>query len=103
MTKEKAETIRNIPLGKNKTLRSNNYCWWIARERHYKDKSGEQKVSYDRLSGYHVDVCGLLDSYIDREIKIAEIESLTELVDEVKKLRREIRKWVREGNLKEVK
>ena len=89
------EQTRTIPLGKNKFLRSNGLCYWIAQGRKSKGKDGEVKTSYTRVSGYHADFNHLIDSYIDHALLSAEIESLTEFGEEIRKLKREVKGWIK--------
>lgn len=88
-----------ISIGANRYLVSDENQYWIVHERK-NNKTGEPHDV--RLSGYHTKLDNLLDSYIDRHIRTSDIDSLKALDGEIKKLKRNIRKWIKEdlGELK---
>lgn len=87
-----------ISIGTNRFLVSDEHQYWIVQER--KGKDGKP---YDvRLSGYYTTISGVLESYTDRHIRRSDIDSLKALDRKIEKLKREIRKWVKDdlGELK---
>ena len=87
-----------VDLGKKKFLVSDGLSYWIVREQKPKKSDGDP---YDvRLSGYHLDLESLFDSYFDRTIMDSGAEDIEELGKAIKKVRAEIRKWIKE--IKEV-
>lgn len=88
-----------ISIGKNRYLVSDEYQYWIVQE-----KTSAKGEPYNiRLSGYCQDLGILLDSYIDRQIRQSDIDSLKALDNKINALKREIRKWIKEdlGELKD--
>ena len=82
-----------IRLGKKYWLNSDQFCYWITQD--VKIKKGNRTGSIDerRCSGYTATFEQCVDSFIDRQIKKAEIEQYTDLVKIITDLKKEVRSW----------
>jgi hypothetical protein len=82
-----------IRLGKKYWLNSDQFCYWITQD--VKIKEGKRAGSIDerRCSGYTATFEQCVDSFIDKQIKQAEITQYSELVKEIEKLKKEVRSW----------
>ena len=72
-------------------LNSDPYCYWISCE--VKSENAKKKVYDKRVSGYCTTLESAVHSYIDRQIMSSEAESLKELVEEVRKLKKTVKGW----------
>ena len=82
-----------IRLGKKYWLNSDQFCFWITQD--VKIKAGKKAGSIEerRCSGYTATFEQCVDSFIDRQIKKAEIAQYSELVKLITDLKKEIRSW----------
>ena len=82
-----------IRLGKKYWLNSDQFCYWITQD--VKIGKGNRAGSIDerRCSGYTATFEQCVDSFIDRQIKKAEIEQYTDLVKIITDLKKEVRSW----------
>lgn len=86
-----------ISIGKNRFIVSDEFQYWMVQE----CKSQKTGETYDkRISGFHVSLDNLINSYDDRHLKTSDIETLADFGKEIKKLQRENAKWwkaIKEG------
>ena len=80
-----------IKLDEKHYLNSDPYCYWISCE--VKSENAKKKVYDKRVSGYCTTLESAVHSYIDRQIMSSEAESLKELVEEVRKLKKTVKGW----------
>lgn len=80
-----------IKLDEKHYLNSDPYCYWISCE--VKSENAKKKVYDKRVSGYCTTLESAVHSYIDRQIMSSEAESLKELVEEVRKLKKTVNGW----------
>ena len=79
-----------IKLDEKHYLNSDPFCYWISCE----VKSEKTNKAYDkRVSGYCNTLEHAVHSYIDRQIMSSEAETLKELAEEVKKLKKTVKGW----------
>lgn len=90
----------HIELKKGIYLLSDENQFWIQKEwvSHKKDKEGKEAevLNTKRLSGYHTSLEAMLDSYFEREMRKSDAETVEQLVKEMNKTRKDIRKWLKE-------
>ena len=86
-----------IKLDKNHYLNSDTYSCWITCE--YEIKTGKRKGSVDekRVSGYEPTFEMAVESYIDKKINGSDATKISQLAEEVRALKTEVRDWKEEG------
>lgn len=78
-----------IKLDDNHYLNSDQYCYWITCE-FINDKG---KLMERRVSGYKPTIDTAVESYIDKRINTSEAVKITQLANDVKKLKKDIKTW----------
>lgn len=78
-----------IKLDDKHYLVSDQYSFWITRIVEPKDKKPYEKL----VSGYHRSIEHLLDSFIDRQIRSSEAESIKALTKDVAALKKLVKSW----------
>ena len=71
-------------------LRGDQYSCWITTESVNKETG---KLRENRISGYYGTVQEAVGSYIDRRIMSSEAETLKELAEEVRNLKKTVNGW----------
>ena len=82
-----------IRLGKKYWLNSDQFCYWITQD--VKINEGKRAGSIDerRCSGYTATFEQCVDSFIDKQIKKAQIDDFKDLVKTITDLKKEVRSW----------
>ena len=80
-----------IKLDEKHYLNSDPYCYWISCE--VKSENAKKKVYDKRVSGYCTTLESAVHSYIDRQIMSSEAETLEELAEEVRNLKKTVNGW----------
>lgn len=99
----------HIHLTGNKYLNSDEYQYWITSESKRKGKDGKEITVRKMLTGYHGTNKGeslaieqTLNDYFERNVRSSDLDGeISDLVELIKKTRREIHKWTKllEGQL----
>ena len=80
-----------IKLDEKHYLNSDPYCYWISCE--VKSENAKKKVYDKRVSGYCTTLESAVHSYIDRQIMSSEAETLKELAEDIRKLKKTVKGW----------
>lgn len=82
-----------IRLGKKYWLNSDPYCYWISQDVKIKEGKRAGCIDERRCSGYTATFEQCVDSFIDKQIKKAQIDDFKDLVKEITNLKKEVRGW----------
>lgn len=82
-----------IRLGKKHWLNSDAFCYWITCEYEIKEGKNAGNTGERRVSGYVPTFEQAVESFIDRQLRGAEIEEFSELVEFIKNLKEEVKGW----------
>lgn len=82
-----------IRLGTKYWLNSDPQCYWITQDVKIKEGKNAGKVVERRCSGYTATFEQCMDTFIDKQIKKAEITRYSELKKYIEDLKKEIRSW----------
>ena len=82
-----------IRLGKKYWLNSDSQCYWITKDEKITKGKNKGDTSETLCSGYTATFEQCVDTFIDKQIKKAEINDFTKLVKEIEKLKKEVRSW----------
>ena len=82
-----------IALDEKHWLNSDKYCYWITALVTPGEKS-KKKTPYEiRVSGYARTFEDAVESYLNKEIRRSEAESLQSLRQDIQKIKEEVRGW----------
>jgi hypothetical protein len=81
--------VMKIKLDEKHFLNSDQFCYWITCEVEGKKRSDYVK----RVSGYHSTIDKTLRSYIDRNIRSSEAQTLEELTETIEALKETVGSW----------
>ena len=82
-----------IKLDDKRYLNSDKYCYWITSEYTIENGNKAGSIVERRVSGYSPTLEGVINSYIDRHICSSDATTLKELDAEIKKLKKDLKKW----------
>ena len=82
----------DIKIGKF-TLKSDRYCAYIVED----VEAGTGKVRQERVTGYWREIGGLLDDFVDRQVKGSGAESMKQCLAEIETALNTARKLAREA------
>ena len=84
-----------IKLGEKHWLNSDAFCYWITCEYTINEGKNAGSTAERRVSGYVPTFEQAVDTFIERQIRGAEIENYAELVEVINNLKAEVRTWRR--------
>lgn len=82
-----------IKLDDKHYLNSDKFCYWITCECKVEEGKTAGAMYERRVSGYTATLELAVDSYINNHIRSLEVEKLTKLSEEIKKLKRTVKSW----------
>lgn len=82
-----------IKLDEKHYLNSDKFCYWITCDCKYEEGENKGKTYERRVSGYTVTIEQAVDSYINSHVRSLEVEKITKLAEEIKKLKRTVKSW----------
>lgn len=74
-------------------LNSDKFCYWITCEYEIEKGKNAGQVYERRVSGYTATLEQAVDSYINSHVRSLEVEKITKLAEEIKKLKRTVKSW----------
>ena len=82
-----------IKLGTKYILNSDPHCYWITCLVKVTKGKNAGDTYEKRVSGYTATFEECVDSFIDKQIKKAQIDDFKDLVKEITNLKKEVRSW----------
>lgn len=71
------------------TLMSDRYCYWLYESK--TTEKGKHETWDKNVCGYHNDINRLLKAFVDVKIRDSEATSMKKLIEDIKKLRDDLR------------
>lgn len=82
-----------IKLDDRFTLNSDRYSVWISEKKVTKKGTNIGKEYDDAYDGYHKNIEDCFESFFDAQIGMAEVTSITKLIETIKTERKRIKGW----------